>query len=145
MNAATQDYANGLATREGEFANTGLKQSDAQFGRLNSTTQTGMTANRDYVEGYDRLSDNAGQDRRDKMTELGAGSDSEARASEIAQRGQGMVNTTRQHILDNQDEDRRANDAIRYSGISNYVPPKSGNHQDPFVLENWTDDDSDGL
>lgn len=141
MNDATQRYAEGLSTREGEYARTGIQQSENQFGRLNTTTQTGMQANRDYVEGYDKLSDNAGQDRRDKMTELGAGSDSEARASEIAQRGQHDVNTTRQHILDSQDEDRRANDAIRYSGISNYVPPDDDplfkGKQDPFKGENW--------
>lgn len=137
----TMRDAEGRAEREGKFADTSVRAADAQFGRAGVTANTGIGINRDYVEGYDRLSDNAAADRRDKMTELGAGSDSEARASEIAQRGQHDVNTTRQHILDSQDEDRRANDAIRYSGISSYVPPDNDpffkGKQDPFKGENW--------
>jgi hypothetical protein len=143
MNDATQRYAEGLSTREGEFARTGIMQSDNQFNRLNTSTQTGMTANRDYLDGYDNLSDNASQDRRDKMTELGAGSDSEARATDIWQRGQANVDETRRTILTNKDEDRRADDAVRYANVSNYVPsdddddPMFTGQQDPSKPENW--------
>jgi hypothetical protein len=145
MNDATQRYAEGLSAREGEFARTSSEQSGRQFDRLNSTTQTGIGLNRDYVEGYDRLADNASQDRRDKMTELGAGADSEYRASELWQRGQRDVDETRRTILTNNDEDRRVADATRYANASSYKSPNSGDKQDPFTLENWTDDDSDGV
>lgn len=134
---ATSRTAEGLSTREGQFAEAGLKASDAQFGRGLSTATTGIGLNRDYVEGYDKLSDNASQDRRDKMTELGAGSDSQARATEIGQRGEGMLNATRQQMLNNADEDFRSDAAVRYANGANYVPPKEKDEQDPFVGENW--------
>jgi hypothetical protein len=108
---ASQSYANGLAAREGGYANASLTASDQKFGRAASTANTGITLNRDYVDGYDKLNDNAAQDRRDRMTELGAGSDSEFRATQVAQAGQRDVNATRRDILDQQGEDRRAGEA----------------------------------
>ena len=142
MNTAMQEYANGLTTREGEFARTGITQSNNQFNRLGQTTETGIGLNRDYLEGYDRLSDNASQDRRDRMTELGAASDSEYRATQVGQTAQNNVNTTRGQILQNRDEDRRADDAIRYNNAANYVPPDDDGgaftgKQDPTKWENW--------
>jgi hypothetical protein len=136
MNDATQRYAEGLSTREGQFAEAGLKQSDAQFGRLNTSTQPGIGINRDYVEGYDRLADNAAGDRRDKMTELGAASDSEYRAGTLAQRGQSEVNVTRGKILDNTDEFNRSEDAIRYANATIRPGTKSRTRQELFPSAN---------
>lgn len=109
---ASQSTANGLSTREGALANSKLQQSDAQFGRLQGETNTGVGMNKDYVSGMQGLSGQAGQDRRDSMTELGAGSDSEFRATQLAQAGQHDVNTTREKIIDQQGEDRRAAGAV---------------------------------
>lgn len=123
MNDAIQTGARDMSTREGQLADAGLKQSDSQFTRLQGTTNTGVNMNRDYVDGFTKLGDQAEQSRHDKMTELGMGADSETNATNVQQRAQGEVNTTRENRLNSADEDRRANAAINYGIGANYVPP----------------------
>ena len=93
-------------------ANTNIAASNNAFDRAATTTNQGIGANRDYMAGYDALTGRQNEAMRDNSADLSRSADFALGTAGIQAGAQRDVNATRSARLQNNAEDRRANEAV---------------------------------
>lgn len=125
----------GMDRRTDSSTRNNLAQSDAEFGRANTTTNTGMTANRDYVEGYDRLTGRGEEAMRGDAADLSSAGEFELGRGKLQNESQRDVNDTQRERLRSNSEDRRATEAVTQAYRDSQAQQKyDKEHEDYWAL-----------
>lgn len=126
--------------RTGVATDAGLRAADSAFDRTARTVDQGMTGNRDYMEGYDRLTGRTNEGMRDNSTDLRSASEFELGRGSLLNESQRNVDDTTRERIRSSAEDRRAREAVNQAYRNSQAAPRpqtAEDRQDPSKLENW--------
>jgi hypothetical protein len=103
MSDAQFRQSENMATRADQFSGRQMTATENAWNRTARTTETGVQMNRDYMDGYDRLTGRSNEAARDNASEIGRGAEFELERGRLATeaereaRGHRATATTERH------------------------------------------------